>query len=284
MRVKVRGFVCGHTCSVNTAARSPAFSSASRNRAGWRELVLPKEHGSWSLALEPLVLGLLVAPSWPGTLLALSVAAAFFARRPLKFVLLDSRAERRAAARGPLVTCMVAATAFFSGALFLGGTAWLFWLLPAAGAGVVFLGFDLRQAGREGAAEVAGAAAFALMPAAIATLAGRPAAALALALVMTGRAVPTVMLVRANLRAAKTGVRRDAPALIAAGVALAVGMWLAQEGLAPRSAAGLLALLAIRAVALLLFPRPVLRARTLGIVEAVLGAVFVFLLGAMWRG
>lgn len=245
--------------------------------------MLPKEHGSWSLALEPLVLGLLVAPSWPGALLALAVAAAFFARRPLKFVVLDSRPERRAAARKPLAACVLAAIVFSLGALFLGGTTWLFWLLPAAGAGVVFLGFDLRQAGREGAAEIAGAAAFAFMPAAIAALAGWPAAAaLALALVMTGRAVPTVMLVRANLRAAKTGVRRDAPALVAAGVALAVTVGLEVVGLAPRSAVGLLALLAMRAFMLLVFPRPILRARTLGIVEAVLGAFFVFLLGMTW--
>ena len=36
----------------------------------WREairLVLPKEHGSWSLALEPLVLGFIAAPKCSAT-------------------------------------------------------------------------------------------------------------------------------------------------------------------------------------------------------------------------
>lgn len=52
---------------------------------------LPKEHGSWSLALEPLALGLLVAPSLAGGALAGAVLAGFFARRPLKAALARKR-------------------------------------------------------------------------------------------------------------------------------------------------------------------------------------------------
>ena len=47
----------------------------------WREaikLTLPNEHGSWSLALEPLALGLLVAPSAAGAALGLAAACGFF--------------------------------------------------------------------------------------------------------------------------------------------------------------------------------------------------------------
>lgn len=259
-------------------------TTAPRAAPDWRDLVVPKEHGSWSLALEPLALGLLVAPSDGGALLAGAVAAGFFVRRPLKAAVRDARPERRAAARRPLAVCVGVAGAFFAGALVLGGAAWLSWLVPSVVAGAIFLRFDLRNAGREEAAEIAGAAAFAFVPAALAAIAGRPAgAAMALALTMAGRAVPTVMLVRACLRAAKTGARRVAPPLVAAGVALAVGVALALAGFAPRTVVGLLALLALRAVALLLFPRPAWRARTLGLLEAAIGAVFVLTLGVMWR-
>ena len=56
----------------------------------WRaaaQLTLPKEHGSWSLALEPVAFGLLVAPSAAGAALALAAVSGFFLRRPLKFAL-----------------------------------------------------------------------------------------------------------------------------------------------------------------------------------------------------
>ena len=262
-----------------------APTSALPPRTGWRDLVWPKEHGSWSLALEPLALGLLVAPSWPGVWLGLAVVAAFFARRPLKFAVLDSRPERRVAARGPLAVCIIGAAGCFGAELATGGTGWLPWLLPSATAGVIFLRFDLRNAGREEAAEIAGASAFAFMPAAFAALAGWPAsAALSLAVVMSGRAVPTVMLVRASLRAAKTGVRRFAPAIVGAGIACAAGVVFARAGLAPRTAVGLLALLAVRAVALWWWSEHhVLRARTLGLAESALGVVFVVAAALAWR-
>src|SRR6516162_7239992 len=48
------------------------------------QLVLPKEHGSWSLALEPVALGLFVAPSAGGGALAVAAMAGFLMRRPLK--------------------------------------------------------------------------------------------------------------------------------------------------------------------------------------------------------
>src|SRR5690349_19690118 len=87
----------------------------------WREFVQPKEHGSWSLALEPLALGLLVAPSLPGTLFSLAVIAAFFARRPLRIAFVDAHSERRAAAQSPLLLCGFFATALTGGAVALGG-------------------------------------------------------------------------------------------------------------------------------------------------------------------
>jgi hypothetical protein len=252
--------------------------------AHWRELVWPREHGSWSLALEPLALGLLVAPSAAGACLAGAGVAAFFSRRPLRIAVNDAHAERRTAAQGPLVVLALAAAGFFIGALALGGVAWLAWLLPVAAAGGVFLYFDLRAAGREEAAEVAGSAAFAFVPGVIATLASwRAPEAASLALVMCGRSVPTVLAVRALLRAQKTGERRVAPALVAAGVALVVAAGLARAGLAPRTAAALLALLAARAVALLVFSRRELRARTIGVMEAALGVIFVAFAAAAWR-
>jgi hypothetical protein len=249
--------------------------------SGWFSLVRPREHGSWSLALEPLVLGLAVAPSRPGLALAAATLGAFFARRPLR-LWWEGGAESGPAARA-LLGCgglVVASTAL---ALLLGGTAWLAWLLPPAALGAVFLFHDLRRAGRAAVAEVAGAAAFACLPAVLARLAGfPPAAALALGAVCAARNVPTVLFVRARLRASKTRTWRGGPALLAAGLAFLGSVAFVRTGLAPVTAAALTGLLLARAVWLLGPAGTALSARTIGMIEAALGLVFVAGLALAW--
>lgn len=265
--------------------RNPEVIVESLPLRRWPEMVWPREHGSWSLALEPIVLGLLVAPSRGGAWLALAVVAGFFARRPLRTTARDPKPERRAAAREPLAACAIVALGALVAAIFVGGTGWLIWLAPMAIAGAVFLFFDIRGEGREEIAEVAGVTAFAGVPAMLAALAGWGVApSLAVGVVMAGRSVPTVLCVRAVLRGQKTGERRRAPALIAAWLAVGVGVALTIAGLAPGTATVLLGVLAVRATILLGWSGSPLRARTIGIIEAVLGGVFVFGAAFAWRG
>ena len=51
-------------------------------------IILPPEHGSWSLLFEPLAVGLTVAYSPASLWIALMTFGAFFARQPLKTRLL----------------------------------------------------------------------------------------------------------------------------------------------------------------------------------------------------
>ena len=151
-------------------------------------------------------------------------------------------------------------------------------------AGAIFLFFDLRGDGRDELAEVAGAAAFAGVPAAFAALAGwRAPAAAALAVLALARSVPTVLYVRALLRAQKTGRRQVTLALAATMLAFVIAFGLVRAGLAPRTTLVLLGVFVLRAGLLLVWPRPQFRARTLGIFEAVLGAAFVFAAAIPWR-
>ena len=96
----------------------------------WRELIWPKEHGSWSLAFEPVALGLLCAPSVGGLFLGLAVTAGFFARRPLRIAVHEERIERRRAAGAAVATCAVLALGALAGAIAAGGFDWLVWLIP----------------------------------------------------------------------------------------------------------------------------------------------------------
>ena len=245
---------------------------------------LPKEHGSWSLALEPLALGLLIAPSYAGGALTVAVLAGFFARRPWK-ALRDPGAARQRAARETMALFSTLGVAAFFLVLVLGGFAPLWPLLLAAPLAGLFAWFDAQNGSRAAAAEVAGSAAFALVPASLATLAGWPAGpALTLAVVALTRSVPTVLLVRTSLRRAKDGRGGFLlPVLTAAGAA-AVLTALSVRLLLPPWAAlpawGLLARTLWFAGPL----RPAWPARRHGILEALLGVIYVGALITAYRG
>ncbi len=248
--------------------------------AGPRELLLPKEHGSWSLAFEPVALGLLVAPSWAGAALALAAAAGFFLRRPLKLaVTLPAGDPRRAAARPWVAVLLLAAVTGLAGAARLGSFPALWPLLLAAPCGLLFVWFDLRQGMREAEAELAGSAAFAVLPAAFATLAGWSApAALALAVVMLARSVPTVVTVRTFLRLGKGRPASPWPALATAGLALAVIAALAHRELVPVAAVVLALVFTLRTAWLVTRLRPDWPAKRVGILEAALGVAMLAVL------
>lgn len=252
----------------------------------WRQgikLALPKEHGSWSLALEPVALGLLVAPSPAGAALAVAAISGFFLRRPLKTWSRDQDDERWKTARASGFILVIIAAVGLSLAAKIGGVERLWPLLPAALAGLVFAWCDSRNEAREGAAEAAGAAAFGLLPAAFASLAGwSGTAALALASVMLVRSVPTVLTVRTNLRMKKRQDVSIAPALLAAGLGLALCVCLVSLRLAPWTAVLFAAVLAGRSVWLLCW-RPPMAARTIGLIEATLGGLMVLTLAGSWE-
>src|SRR6516162_8620554 len=86
------------------------------------QLVMPKEHGSWSLALEPVALGLGVAPSVGGVGLAMAAVAGFIMRRPLKLGLAAKTDERRPMAVACIFTLSLLALTGLLLAVKTGGT------------------------------------------------------------------------------------------------------------------------------------------------------------------
>jgi len=248
-------------------------------------LILPREHGSWSLALEPVALGLVVAPTGAGAGVALAALAGMFLRRPAKVLAGDRADERRATAIGSLVVLGLAAVAGVGVAGWAIGAARLWPLLLAVPPGLLFLWLDARGEARAAAAELAGATAFALVPAAIASVAGWPAPrVLALAAVMAGRSLPTVMTIRTFLRRRKGAAAAPGPAVAAGIAAVAAAGWLAWAGLAPWAAPAVLALLLGRTVFLLWRPAPTASAMQVGIAESVVGGILVLVLALSWSG
>jgi len=245
---------------------------------------MPREHGSWSLALEPVALGLLLAPSLAGGCLAAATFTAFLARRPLKLALSDQLPARRASARQALVILSALAVVFAVLAFARAQTGFAPWLLPATVLGAVFLGFDLRKAGREQAAEISGSAAFATLTGAIVAADGHSMHTVLVAnFLMLARAVPTVLFVRAIIRGNKTGTRRPLAALSAAFAVTVLAAFLVARNALPTSTAIPIVLLLARAAIFLTWKPAALRARTLGIQELVIGILYLGGIALSWR-
>jgi hypothetical protein len=211
------------------------------------------------------------------------VLAGFFSRRPFKAAFAAAHPARRRIARETLVMwSALAVTGLFEAGV-LGGWANLWPLLPAAGLGAWFLSFDAQDDSRAALAEVTGSAAFACVPAVLATLAGRPAAtALALTALALARSLPTILSVRTCLRRAKG---KPAGRLLPWGASLGGGLLLvalAWTGLVP-PVAFVPALLMIARAAWLLGPwHPDWPARRLGLAEAGHGLLYVTLFAGTW--
>lgn len=179
-------------------------------RSPLRTVALPSEHGGWGLTLEPVLLGLLLAPSWPGAAIGAAAFSTFLARTPLKLVLVDRRrgrwlprsqlASRVAAVELAVVTLLVGAATVGAGA------DW--WLVVAAAAPlvVVELWFDVRSRGRRLVPELAGAVGVAAATPAI-VVAGGGGWTLAVAAwgVLAARAVGSIPCVRAQILRARHG-------------------------------------------------------------------------------
>lgn len=264
----------------------PAASPPARDL---RAIALPTEHGGWGFLLEPILLGLLVAPTLAGVCLALATATAFLLRQPLKIIWVDRRRGRHTP-RTRMATQVAAgyalvAAAGFALAFALAGPPFLAPLLMAAPLGAVFLYYDLSRPGRTLQAELAAPLALAFVAPSMAVLDGwLLAPALALWLFLAARSVPAILYVRARLR-----LDRGRPVdvfLPLAAHAAAVVIVLPAAALLEASHWLVTApymLLLLRAVWLLAPNRPALAVKTIGFMELGLGIFTVVMVALAVR-
>ncbi len=271
-------------------AADPSSATRRPPRVRLRPLLVPQEHGVHPLWAEPVLLGLLLAPSAAGALIAAAGAAAIVAQQPTTLGLADLRRGRRyprttvaLAAGGALAA---AALALLAGAAALaparsGLGAWWFPLAVAAAPAGLQLGLDRALRGKSLAAQLSGAVALSALAASVALAGGAPAqlawaawAALAL------RSCASIPTVRTRLRRARG--RPPAPAAAWAGAALlAFGTALGVALGALSLAAGAVALgMAARAGWLLRPGAPAVAPARIGMAETIVGLVWVATLAA----
>jgi hypothetical protein len=246
-----------------------------------KAVALPAEHGGWGLLGEPLLLGLLVAPSAPGAAIGLAAASAFLARHPLKLVIADWRQRRRNARTRAAERFALLYAGLASGGLALSVAArasrgW--WLPLAAAAPLALVQFlhDVRSQGRHPLPELLGGLALGSIAAAEMLAAGWSlSGSLAAWALVAAKSAGAILYVRARLRCDR-GLPFGRPAVVgvhASGVLAALG--LAAAGLTPWLAAAAFGVLFARAAhGLSSFHRRV-RPQAVGVMELGYGVTFV---------
>jgi YwiC-like protein len=246
-----------------------------------RSVALPIEHGGWGMLGEPLLLGLLVSPSWPGLGVGMAATFAFLARHPLKLALADRRAHRRnartvAAERFALGYASLAAVGLALASR--GASLWWMPMAAAAPLALVQLHHDARGRGRELLPELLGGIALGSIAAAELRAAGwDPVPAFAAWALLAAKASGAILYVRARLRRDR-GLAFSRPCVAAAhalGVLAAAA--LASLGLAPWPVILAFGVLLVRSVHGLSPVRRPTRPQLVGVLEVAYGLGFLLL-------
>ena len=206
-----------------------AHASAAGERSLLRAVAVPSEHGGWGLTLEPVLLGLLVAPSFAGACIGVATFGAFLVRTPAKLVGVDLHRRRRldrtrlAAAVASVESALIVAAV--AGATLLAGTRWWVVVALAAPLAAVEAWYDVRSRGRRLVPELCGALGIAGSAAAIAIAGGAAnGTAAAVWLVLAARSIGAIPFVRAQIARSRRGELRTGISNAAQAIALIVAL------------------------------------------------------------
>jgi hypothetical protein len=243
-----------------------------------RSVALPTEHGGWGFTIEPILLGLLVAPSATGWELAVVSIAVFLARRPLKLVSTDL-VRRRWLGRSTTALAVAAAYGFIAMAGFVGafvthrGAFW--WpLVVAVPLAAISLRADARSRNRGLLPQLSGAIAMGSTVAAMVMGAGWGwVPSFGLWGVLAARDVAAIVLARGMVRRFKVKTVRNEPILAVQIIAIAATSGMAVVSVVPWLSVAAMALLGVTAVISLRLP-PV-PARVVGWTQIGVGLVVV---------
>ena len=257
---------------------SPSRTGQPKERPPWSGVLIPSEHGGWGLTLEPVLLGLVVAPGWSGLGLGLAAFVVFLARTPFKVLLVDAHRkrslDRTGLARRALVAYAVALAACVAVPLLRAPARCWLPILVVAPLVAVELWFDMRSRGRRLVPELAGAIGIAGITAMIVLADGKLAdIAVGCWVLLTARAVTSIITVRDQVGGLHGRPRH--PKMIITGDVAALGLGLLAVAITFSAVTGAVAVVGLIVVQRLLALRPTPRAVILGLTQTALGLVLV---------
>lgn len=267
-----------------TSVRAPTEvpDLRARPRSTLRSVAVPAEHGGWGLTFEPVLLGLIVAPSVAGIALAVAALLAFLCRTPVKFAVLDRRRHRRLhrtaiAERVAAIELVLIVALVIVAASTASGRFWVP-LVVAAPLFSLELYFDVRSRGRRLVPELAGAVGISSIAAMIVLAdGGETVLAGGLWLLLTARAVASIPFVRAQI--ARLHDRPVARVQLACWETAALAIAASAVALDGRLLAGAVAIGFLVALQVWSRRRPVPKIVIVGVTQMVLGVAAVLAAG-----
>ncbi len=258
-------------------------SKSSVSGIRWRSVALPVEHGGWGFISEPILLGLLLAPSWGGLALSVTALAVFLLRQPLKLYLKDVSGGRRvprtaAAWKFVLIYSAVIVTTGITTLLLLPTWDALLPLVLALPFVMIQLAADVRNRSRTLLAELAGAAAMGALVSTIVMMREWSfPSAIALWLALGVKSLSAVLYVRSRLRLERGKPSARSLAVLAHFMGLAVLVLAAAQKLITWTAPVAMVILLVRAVVGLSSLRKNRPPKIIGFQEIGYGLCFVLL-------
>jgi YwiC-like protein len=241
-------------------------------------VAVPSEHGGWGLTLEPVLLGLAVAPSLAGGALGVAAFLVFLLRTPVKLVLVDvwrhRWLDRSSVALRFALAESVALAVLVGFAVRTSGWSWLAPVAVAAPLVGVELWFDVRSRGRRLVPELCGAIGIAASAAVIVLAAGRSGTlAAGVWLVHAARSVGAIPFVRVQLARWRRGVASTVSSDALQAGSVAVGAL--AVAIERRMLVGLIGLAALAGGQTLWVRRPPVAAKVLGLRQMMMGLALV---------
>lgn len=256
-----------------------ASAEVKTRKPNFKSIALPAEHGGWSLILEPLVLGLILTPTWVGFSLGIAMMAVFLVHQPAK-ILLKAFSTGKSSERSRY------ASYFLLGYTLIGGLFAIpallqstvnFWLtigliIPFA---LTQITYDFRNESRSQIAEVTGATALSGTVALLVIIGDwQLQIALLLWFVIALRAVTSILYVRTFFRKQRNQPRSIRGNYLIHLIAVLLVTLLAFQGMLPYLTVIPFIILFTRAVQGL-ESDAIVKAQVIGIREVVFGIVTV---------
>ncbi len=245
---------------------------------------MPAEHGGWGFLSEPILLGLILAPTLAGLGIGAAAAALFLVHQPLKIVIKDTRKGRmyertRLAARFAALYGIIGVVGMLIALATAKNRAFLLPLvlsLPLAG---VQLAYELRNDARSLVSEIFGALALAATAPAFVLAADQSGVVAMVAWgVLAMRIVPAILYVRARLRLIHGKPANVSLALGLHTIAVVIGVALWISGQTTALILLGVGVLLVRAVHGLKIAKPV-PAKTVGFQELFVGLFYAVVCG-----
>jgi hypothetical protein len=243
-----------------------------------KQIALPTEHGSWGFLFEPLLAGILIAPSIASIWFAVLLIGAFLTRQPLKIYLNDLQAKRNLPQTEASLKFILIFGSIFSigllGSLYFAKAESFYPFLLILPLGFYQIYCDASKKSRQLLPELTGAIAISSSIAAVTIAGGFDwTTSLALWTVFICRLIPSILYVRNRLKLEKGKAYSVVSVAVTNFLAFAVVGLLAVNGLIPKLPTAMFFILMIRSVLGLSSYRKRIKAMRIGVWEVIYGTL-----------